>query len=340
MFTGETLPDGRTADAVYIVLHDFYREILDHALTRPLDYDYLKDLPPAAQRLYEVMSYALFAALKNDRPRRGWPTPSSAGWRPDAALRVGAGPQADGEDPRPAPQVRLPRRGGVRGDDRPRGPAGLDDGVRTGAEGQGRAPGVHHAGWSGGAAIEPPPAPPSHAAGRGRAARARADGPGAELVARGVTRAVAAELVRDFPEDRIRHQIEVVDWLRETKPKRIKDLGAYLADAIRKDFAAPAGFKSRAERAEAEATARARAGPAGAGPPGEGPRQAERARIQAYWAELTPDERQRLDAAALAEADPADRAAYEAATAPVRRLLQVGLRDALIRRLLGLPAAD
>ena len=69
VFTGETLPDGRTADAVYIVLHDFYREILDHALTRPLDYDYLKELPPAAQRLYEVMSYALFAALKNHRPR-------------------------------------------------------------------------------------------------------------------------------------------------------------------------------------------------------------------------------------------------------------------------------
>src|SRR5512135_730969 len=69
VFTGETLPDGRTADAVYIVLHDFYREILDHALTRPLDYDYLKGLPPAAQRLYEVMSYALFAALKNHRPR-------------------------------------------------------------------------------------------------------------------------------------------------------------------------------------------------------------------------------------------------------------------------------
>ena len=46
VFTGETLPDGRTADAVYIILHDFYREILDNALTRPLDYDYLKDLPP------------------------------------------------------------------------------------------------------------------------------------------------------------------------------------------------------------------------------------------------------------------------------------------------------
>ncbi|MBV8557739.1 MAG: replication initiator protein A, partial [Planctomycetaceae bacterium] len=78
-----------------------------------------------------------------------------------------------------------------------------------------------------------------------------------ELVERGVTRSVAAELVRDFPEDQIRRQVEVADWLRETKPKRVKDLGAYLAEAIRKDFAAPAGFRSQAERAEAEATARA-----------------------------------------------------------------------------------
>ena len=77
-----------------------------------------------------------------------------------------------------------------------------------------------------------------------------------EMVERGVTRGVAADLVRDFPADRIRRQVEVVDWLRETKPKRVKDLGAYLAEAIRKDFAAPAGFKGQAERAEAEATAR------------------------------------------------------------------------------------
>ena len=78
-----------------------------------------------------------------------------------------------------------------------------------------------------------------------------------ELVERGVTRAVAADLVRDFPEERIRRQVEVLDWLQATKPKRIKDLGAYLAKAVRKDFAAPAGFEGKAERVEAEATARA-----------------------------------------------------------------------------------
>ncbi|MBV8314182.1 MAG: replication initiator protein A, partial [Planctomycetaceae bacterium] len=78
-----------------------------------------------------------------------------------------------------------------------------------------------------------------------------------ELVDRGVTRGVAAELVRDVPAERIAAQLERLDWLRETKPKRIKDLGAYLAQAIREDFAAPAGFQSRAERAEAETLTRA-----------------------------------------------------------------------------------
>jgi hypothetical protein len=48
-----------------------------------------------------------------------------------------------------------------------------------------------------------------------------------------------------------------------------------------------------------------------------------------------------LDAEVLDRAAPADRAAYAAAPAPpVRRRLLAGLRDAHLRRLLGLPAAD
>ena len=67
----------------------------------------------------------------------------------------------------------------------------------------------------------------------------------------------------------------------------------------------------------------------------------ERARIIRYWAELTPDEQQRLDAEALTDANPETRAAYEGATTPqVKRLLLVGLRDAVIRRRLGLPPTD
>ena len=49
VMTGETLPDGRKADAVYLLLHDFFRQILDSAPTRPLDYGYLRKLPAGTE---------------------------------------------------------------------------------------------------------------------------------------------------------------------------------------------------------------------------------------------------------------------------------------------------
>ncbi len=71
IFTGEKLPTGEEADAVYLILHDNYRAILDAAQTRPLDYDYMKTLPPSAQRFYEVVSYQIYAALhfQNERAK-------------------------------------------------------------------------------------------------------------------------------------------------------------------------------------------------------------------------------------------------------------------------------
>jgi hypothetical protein len=68
-FIGDKLPDGRTADAVYLVLNDWYRKILDTAQTRPLDYDYLKKLSPGAQRLYELISFQIYGALESERRR-------------------------------------------------------------------------------------------------------------------------------------------------------------------------------------------------------------------------------------------------------------------------------
>jgi hypothetical protein len=69
IFTGETLPDGTTADAVYLVLNEVYLDILNHAPVRPLDYAYLKALAPMAQRFYELLSYKMFAALKHRQPQ-------------------------------------------------------------------------------------------------------------------------------------------------------------------------------------------------------------------------------------------------------------------------------
>jgi hypothetical protein len=66
VFTGEKLPDGRKADAVYIILNDPYREVLNNAPVRPLNYDYLRELKPAAQRFYEIISRVFFTTLKYD----------------------------------------------------------------------------------------------------------------------------------------------------------------------------------------------------------------------------------------------------------------------------------
>ena len=70
VFTGESLPDGRRADAVYLVLNDIYQEVINNAMTRPLDYDYLQGLSPSEQRFYEILSYQIFPALKYERRAR------------------------------------------------------------------------------------------------------------------------------------------------------------------------------------------------------------------------------------------------------------------------------
>jgi hypothetical protein len=38
--------------------------VLNNAPVRPLNYDYLRQLPPAPQRFYEIVSRRIFAALK------------------------------------------------------------------------------------------------------------------------------------------------------------------------------------------------------------------------------------------------------------------------------------
>jgi hypothetical protein len=69
IFTGEKLPQGQSADAVYLILNDVYQEILQTAIFRPLDYEYMKMLPPISQRFYEIVSYQVYAALKHRNPR-------------------------------------------------------------------------------------------------------------------------------------------------------------------------------------------------------------------------------------------------------------------------------
>ena len=343
VMTGETLPDGRRADAVYLLLHDLYREVLDSAPVRPLDYDYIQTLPPASQRLYELLSYHVFAALKQGQPRARMRYSEFCRHAPQTRY-TGWGPMRKQMAKVHAPHLGSSYLAGVAFEattDR----AGSPDWMMVYMPGPKARAEFQAFTRKGGpvprdlplALFEPTPEPEPKP---GPEPAPASTGLEKELVDRGVTRGVAAELVRDVPEDRIRRQVEVVDWLGETKPKRVKDLGAYLAEAIRKDFAPPAGFRSRAERAAAEATARAEQDRQELARQAKAREREAEARIRAYQAGLTPEEQERLDAAALAEADPADRAAYEAAVPPVKKMLRTAFRDALIRRRLGLPAAN
>lgn len=69
IFTGEKLPNGTKADAVYLVLHQPYWEVLNNAPDRPLNYAYLKALSPSPQRWYELVSFRIFTAIKYHQPR-------------------------------------------------------------------------------------------------------------------------------------------------------------------------------------------------------------------------------------------------------------------------------
>jgi hypothetical protein len=69
VFTGQRLPQGGSADGVCLVLNDIYQQILNTAIFRPLDYEYMKVLPPIAQRFYEIVSYQIYAAVRHGNPR-------------------------------------------------------------------------------------------------------------------------------------------------------------------------------------------------------------------------------------------------------------------------------
>ena len=69
IFNGEPLPDGRIADAVYIILNPPHRKMLNDVKVRPLDYDYLMQLAPGPQRFYELLSFQVYGAIHSCRSR-------------------------------------------------------------------------------------------------------------------------------------------------------------------------------------------------------------------------------------------------------------------------------
>ncbi|MFO0888212.1 MAG: hypothetical protein U0790_03590 [Isosphaeraceae bacterium] len=285
IFTGEELPDGKRADAVYIVLNDVYIQVLNGAMTRPLDYDYLRGLPPAPQRFYEILSYQMFAALKHNRPSARLVYSEFCTYAPQTRY-------ADYERVKKQMyKVHAPHR-----------KSGYIKAVEfedaTDSEGQ--------PDW----VILYTPGPKARAEYR---AFTKRGGPVVieieqpttleqELAKRGVTERVARELVAEFPEERIRLQLEVTDWKHEKG--QVNDRGAFLVAAIRDNHPAPDGFETKAQRTEkANDEARKKREEANARRLRERERAAH-ARMKAFWDGLTPEEQEALDVEAL-EAAPA-----------------------------------
>ena len=130
------------------------------------------------------------------------------------------------------------------------------------------------------------------------------------LIARGVTPVVAARLVESHPTEHIQERIEIFDWLSGKKDKRVsKNPGGYLAESIRKSYLPPKGFESKTAREKKQADERERKrqteeAQQRAEAEERACEEAEQLRVDAYLASLTPEEREALQAEALAKANP------------------------------------
>ena len=333
VFTGEQLPDGRIADAVYIVLHDFYREILDKSITRPLDYDYLRSLAPAPQRFYELLSYQMYAAIKNDRARAKLlyselctyaPLKRHIEWERTRSqlTKIHAPHKASGYIGKidfeqtvdadgipdwimlyqPGPKARAEYRTFTKRG----GPVMLE--------------------------MEPfaadplPQLPPREAL------------PPlvAELTGHGVTEAIARQLVADYDEDKIRHQIEILGWLEARKPGKVSDSAAWLVIAIKNGHATPKGFVSAAERRKQQETkeAKERVDAADRRRKQELDAQDRREKelITGFWEGLSKSEVAQHEATAIAQADAEELKLIEAG--PMKKFGMTIIRQSYARRLL------
>ena len=125
----------------------------------------------------------------------------------------------------------------------------------------------------------------------------------------GVTPKVAADLVRDYPAERVEAKIDLLEWMQEQKPNQVKEPGAWLVHAIRDDYSPPKGYRPKAER-----EAKKKLAAAGSRKAEEERRraaeekqreEAEQAAIEDYWNRLSPEERSALETRAMEKGDPA-----------------------------------
>jgi hypothetical protein len=303
ILTGEKLPDGRRADGVYIVLNDTFIQVINGAMTRPLDYDYLKSLPPAPQRFYELLSYQMYAALKYDRPRAKLtysefcdhaPQTRHIEWervrsqmtkihKPHllsgyiAKVDSQQTTDADGNPDwimlyQPGPKARAEYRAFTR-----RG-----------------VPSV----------VEIEPLEPLLAISEQSPLER-------DLIRHGVEATTAADLIRTHSEEKIQLQLEILEWrLSGKKASNIDDPAAYLISAIRSEigYTPPKDFisKAAAERKQEAKRAKDKQEDARRRQKQQADAQDRREKelINGFWDGLSKEEKAEHEAAAIAQADP------------------------------------
>jgi hypothetical protein len=169
-----------------------------------------------------------------------------------------------------------------------------------------------------------------------------------ELISRGVAAKTARDLIATVPEERIQIQLEQTDWLKKNGKRKIADLGGFLTQAIRDNYSRPAGFVSKAEKAERQRAQNELRKIELA----ESKRKQERAKqreeqnaqVQGYWNGLSNTEKEALKSEALAGADPEILRLYEATQgrrgSMAETLFRITIRNPYIRVKLGLPPED
>lgn len=314
ILTGEKLPNGSKADAVYIVLNDVFIRVINGAMTRPLDYDYLKSLPPAPQRFYELLSYQMYAALLYDRPRAKLVYSEFCAHAPQARHTDWNKVRSQmGKIHRPHLQsgyigkVESQPVETTDADGRPDWIFFYQPGTKARAEFRAFTK------RGGPSVLEIEPLEPPTLDGTPLTDLEL------ELIRRGVSDAIARQLAAEQPEEKIRLQIEILDWrLAKKHGQAIEDPAAYLVAAIKSGengHAVPKGFVSAAERqrrqearqskerqAEEERRRQKRE---------EDASKAEQKAVDEYWASLTPAQRTQLEADALADGGDTARQTHE-----------------------------
>ena len=134
----------------------------------------------------------------------------------------------------------------------------------------------------------------------------------AELVTRGITDSVATSLIERAEPEVILRQIEIFDTLVSQGDRRIsRNPAGYLRTAIERNYTAPSGFLTRAERIrQATATVAAKRAEQDAEAEALRRQQERTAHLEGLWASLSRDKQQKLHDEALAQLHDFARRAY------------------------------